>query len=256
MSAGCLRKLPNFAIDCIRHFSFLVFSLTIALSPCVLRAEESTAQIYFYQALKLKQEGRILTAERLLKKAIDLEPQNPNFHFELGNLYIEHNDPVSARMELEETVMISPNHLPAHYNLGLVYRELGLMGEARDEFQRILEFDPANVKAQLQIGYTYQEEGFLEEARLAFERAREMDFMDPEPVRALGDLAQMERNARAGSANAMERSPAPGLWQTEPVQPQSSEKEALLQTGVVLLQQFLNRRSQSADPSESSAGAS
>ena len=259
MSAVYPRKSPNFAVDRIRHFWLLAFFLLFALIPCRLRAEESPAQVYFYHALKSKQEGQILTAERLLKKAIDLEPENPDFHFELGNLYIEHNNPVSARMELEQVIMISPRYLAAHYNLGLVYRELGFMGEARDEFQKVLELDPTHVKAQLQIGYTYQEEGFFEDARFAFQRAREMDITDPEPVRALEDLADFERGARERSASAMERSfqnlPAsesPSGFLGATSQPQASNRDVLLQTGMTLLQEFLARRAQ--NKSENTSG--
>ncbi len=194
-------KLPSSVFESVRRLSLLSLSLIFTLNPCPLQAEEALAQVYFYHALKSKQEGRILTAERLLKKAINLEPQNPDFHFELGNLYIERNDLVSARIELEQAVMISPNHLATHYNLGLVYRELGFVGEARDEFQKVLELDPAHVKAQLQIGYTYQEEGFFDDARFAFERAREMDITDPQPIRALEDLAEFERQARPARSN-------------------------------------------------------
>ena len=201
-------------------------------------------------------------AERLFRKALDLEPQNPDFHFELGNLYIERNDPVLARIELEQTVMISPNHVPAHYNLGLVYRELGFMGEARDEFQKVLEFDPGNVKAQLQIGYTYEEEGFFDDARFAFQRAREMDITDPQPVQALEDLAEFERQARQRSASATrERSfqnlPSSSLLGPSAApQPQASSKNALLQAGVVLLQEVLARRAQAQSQTTSGTKSS
>lgn len=231
----------------MRRFSFLAFFLIVILTPRVLLcAEENPAQIYFYHALKSKQEGRYLTAERLFKKAIDLEPQNPHFHFELGNLYLERNNALAAKGELEQAVMIAPDHKPAHYNLGLAYRELGFMEEAREEFQKVLELDPGSVKAQLQIGYSYQAEGFFEEARFAFERAREMDVTDPEPIRALEDLAELERGARERSANPLEN------WQPGTSRPQASSQQALLQAGAALLQEFLARRAQthSGTPSE------
>lgn len=243
-------RSQSFAIDCRVNFwwcfSFLALLFIVSLDSPGLQAEESPGQVYFYHALKSKQEGRLLTAERLFQKAIDFEPENPDFHFELGNLYMERKNIAAARIELEQAVMIAPDHKPAHYNLGLVYRELGLAGEARDEFQRVLELDPIHVKAQLQIGYTYEEKGFLDDARLAFERARQMDVTDPEPIRALEDLAESEREARGRSENAM--------GQTGVSQPQASSKNALLQAGTVLLQRFLARRAQRADKSE--AGSS
>lgn len=249
--------MPNFVADGgVKHLAFLTFSIVLVSHPSFLQAGENSAQVYFYHALKSKQEGRPLMAERLFRKALDLEPQNPDFHFELGNLYIERENITGARMELEQTVMISPGHKPAHYNLGLVYRELGLMGEARDEFEKVLELDPTHVKAQLQIGYTYQEEGFFDDARFAFQRAREMDITDPSPIRALEDLAEAEREAQLRQASTLERSfqnlpsASPLLGQSQVPQPQVSSKSALLQAGALLLQEFLARRSQSPTTSE------
>lgn len=173
--------------------------------------EENTANIYFLQALKSKQEGRLLVAERLLKKAIEFEPGQADYHFELGSLCIERGDLVGARLELEQAVTLEPNHLPAHYNLGLVYRELGMMSEARSQFRRVLEIDPQNAKAQLQIGFTYQAEGFFDDARQAFQAAREMDVTDLEPTYALRDLETLELEAQERSRFETRQS----LWRNQ-----------------------------------------
>lgn len=246
----------------MKRLAFLTLPLVLICNPSLLQAGENSAQIYFYHALKSKQEGRPLMAERLFRKALDLEPQNPDFHFELGNLYIERENITGARMQLEQTVMISPDHQPAHYNLGLVYRELGLMGEARDEFEKVLELDPAHIKAQLQIGYTYQEEGFFDDARSAFQRAREMDITDPEPVRALEDLVELEQEARLRQESRLERSfqnlppSSPFLGQSAAPQPQASGRDVLLQAGAGLLQEFLARRAQTPSPATSETKSS
>lgn len=256
--------IRRLSFDWFRNFIFFFFALVLAVTPLPARAVEDSARVYFLQALRSKQEGDLLSAESLFRKAIDLEPQNADFHFELGNLYIEQNHLQGARMELQQVVMISPEYLAAHYNLGLVYRELGMMGEARNQFRRVLELDPLNVKAQLQIGYVYQEEGFFEEARQAFETAREMDLTNPEPQDALEDLGQFEKEARERSTGNLERSfqrsrgfldqPDSSFFR-DPSQPQLGQpsqttgQEALMQAGSLLLQQFMNRRSKSGDGS-------
>lgn len=162
-------------------------------------AGEEGARIHFAHALKAKEEGDLLEAERLLRKAIDLESHHADPHFELGNLLILKDGLREAQREFEQAIMIDPRHLASHYNLGLVDRELALMSEAREEFRQVLEIDPQQIQAQLQIGYTYQEEGFLEEARQAFQTAREMDWNHPEPLRALEDLDEFESQMRERS---------------------------------------------------------
>lgn len=254
------RLIKSLSFDWPRNSVCLIFALLIAVTPLPVSALDDSARVYFLQALKSKQEGDLLHAESLFRKAVNLEPQNPDFHFELGNLFIERNNLRGARMEFEQVVMIAPDRLAAHYNLGLVYRELGMMGEARSQFRKVLELDPSNVKAQLQIGYVYQEEGFFEDARQAFETAREMDLTNPEPENALQDLAQFEEEAQEKSMSDLGRSfqrsggffnqdepsllrdPAESRLQSRS---QSTGPEALVQAGTLLLQQLMGRRSKS-----------
>ncbi len=222
-----------------------VLTLTVTALPA---AVDDSARVYFEQAIKSKQEGDYLRAESLLHKAVNLQPENPDFHFELANLYIEQNHFREARMQLEQLVMSAPDRVAAHYNLGLVYKELGMMGEARSEFRKVLELEPVNMKAQLQIGYVYQEEGFFDDARQAFQRAREMDRTHPEPQNALEDLGRFEEESRERQSNL---GPLPGnsgflnpsrslLHDTQP-----DTQESMAQAGALLMQQFVNRRSQS-----------
>lgn len=228
---------------------FLIF---LTLIPASLQAADESARVYFFHALKAKEEGRFLTAERFFRKAIETEPENPDFHFELGNLYLETKNAQAARVELEQAVMARPDHVPAHFNLGLAYRELGLMREARDEFRKVLERDPSNARAQLQIGYTYQDEGFTEDAREAFQLAHEMDPASYEPQDALQGLNAYEedaqRNRQTDMMNTMNRNrqflyqPQNSLNQ----EPQADSKGALLQAGMLLAQQLLAKKSQSS----------
>lgn len=156
----------------------------------------NSADVSFRHGLKSKQEGNSLAAESHFRKALEADSDNPDPHFELGNLLVERNELEGARREYEQALMIDPGHVPSHYNLALLYREQGLFAEARDEFRKALVADPSNVKAQLQIGYTYQAEGFWEDARQAFEKAGEMNYSDPEAGRALEAL---QENARVQS---------------------------------------------------------
>lgn len=183
-----------------------LFCLTLFSPSLQSGTEEEGARIPFFHGLKAKEEGNLLKAEQLFRRAVEEEPENRDFHFELGNLLLEKGELAAARLEYEEALMISPDFLAARYNLGLVYRELGLTAEARQEFRKVLELDPANVKAQLQIGYVYQAEGFFEEAEEAFRKAREMDYSSAESQRALEDLQVVQTEAQRRSQAKAERS--------------------------------------------------
>lgn len=196
---------PAIRLRNLLWFATFLF-LTLAFPLRLAGSKEEGAHVYFFHGLKAKQEGNLLQAERLFRRAVEREPENRDFHFELGNLLLERGELAGARLEYEEAAMISPDFLAAHFNLGLVYRELGLTAEARQELRKVLELDPANVKAQLQIGHLYQMEGFFEEAEDAFREARQMDYSSPEPQRALEDLQVAQIEARRRSQAETQRS--------------------------------------------------
>jgi tetratricopeptide (TPR) repeat protein len=250
-----LKKILSFKSAPVRALLSALFFLFVISAVPVGGMAEDVAQIHFFHALKAKEEGDYLEAERLFRRAVNLEPQNPDYHFELGNLYIERKYLELARREFEQAVMIAPHHLAAHFNLGLVYRDRGLMSEARDEFRKVLELDPANTKAQLQIGYTYQEQGFTEDARQEFELAREMDVTDPEPDRALGDLKnfeiELEHKRRMEAAQSFQRNQSLfnqtrsfNSYSNPAAESETVGKGALLQAGIAVLQQMMAQRAQ------------
>ena len=230
-------------------------SFLLILPSQPLYAQDSQPRVSFLQALKEREEGHFSQAEQLFRQALQLEPENPDYHFELGNLYIQAKELRLARTEFEQTLMIAPSHLAAHYNLGLVHRELGFPGDAREEFRRVLQLDPSNIKAMLQIGYLYQDEGFYEEAREAFEEAYQMDITNPEPRQALEELGDAKQQAEENSQSQMQNSLLAGrqflnqqnsssdlsqLAGTSMGQPNT--QQALVQAGTLLIQQLLSKK--------------
>jgi protein O-GlcNAc transferase len=56
-----------------------------------------------------------------LNKAIQMDPNEPNFHLALGTAYLEDGDLKNAEKEFYETLKIDSNYLEAHRNLGRLY---------------------------------------------------------------------------------------------------------------------------------------
>jgi len=239
-------------------FWVVVLGVFVAAVSGPAWAFQGAGNIDFQQALKLKQEGRQSEAENYFRRAIEEEPGNASYHFELGNLFIEKEDLLSARFELEQAVMIDPDMLAARYNLGLVYRELDMTSDARAEFQKILERDPFNQKAKMQIGYTYQQDGFYEDARYVFQEARSMDVTNPEPQQALADLEVAEERESENSQRDLQRRMLQsrqqlygqgqnlfGMGSQQDPNSGSGNQTALLQAGAALLQQMMANRGSS-----------
>ncbi len=260
-----------------------VFLLCLFLAATPALAENG-GNSYYEQAVQLRSEGRLPEAEQAFLKAIQEEPTNADYHFELSNIYAalydQSSSGVRGRMllersehELVQTLTFRPDHLPARFNLGIVYKREGKYEKAREEFRRALELSPQLAAAWYQIGVIYEEQKFWDEAQDAYLRAREIGGDTAEIEEALNNL-QHERlptpsqdsalgglGALGGGASGFSN----GLLNTQRTDPygrplspydnsygngqpsgagNGSVQSALPSLAAMMIQQFLSRRSQ------------
>lgn len=163
----------------------------------------------FEQAMALSKEDKLLEAESFLLKALEKEPGNPDYHFELANLYAAHYDRLNqsrkddkaqtflelSANELEQTIMIKPDFVAAHFNLGVIYKKQKNFEKAREKFRKVLEMEPRSAEAWTQIGMTYEDQGFFDEAKDSYLQAREMNYASPEIQSLLQDLELHRQDA-------------------------------------------------------------
>lgn len=97
--------------------------------------------------------SQIQVAENSVKDAItsllvlaQLNPQDPTIFFQLGLLYYNNGDNVSAGVALSKAVEISPDYSNARYFLGLAYARLGKYKEAAAQFEEIARLNPDNAE--------------------------------------------------------------------------------------------------------------
>ena len=164
------------------------------------------AQSAFDQAMRLRDENRFEEAEDLLRTALELEPDNSMYHYELGNIYaylfesaanLGDDAQASAMLSLaareyEQAVMISPDSVEARFNLGVIYKKQHNYAKAREVFKEIVRRNPGDFQSLMQIGQTYEEEGFFDEARDAYEAARQFNATNYEAADALDGLDQRQ----------------------------------------------------------------
>jgi Tfp pilus assembly protein PilF len=74
-----------------------------------------------------------------LTKAIELDPDNAQFHQMLGTLYLYGQDYPAAERENQRALSLDPNQAEAHNNLGLVYLAQGRLSESAAQFKKALE---------------------------------------------------------------------------------------------------------------------
>jgi len=79
-----------------------------------------------------------------------IEPQNDSAYFAAGVIYIGLRDGWKARKEFEKAVEVNPNHVEAHYELGWLYRNYDSQ-QSKEHYQRVLELNPNHKKAQKEL---------------------------------------------------------------------------------------------------------
>jgi Flp pilus assembly protein TadD len=96
------------------------------------------------QAVNVRGDGRFPEAIGDLRRAVSLDPENPNLHHELATTFLMVGDWESARVELLETLRHDPNDADAHNALGFAYEKLGEIRPALDQYRIATHLDPGD----------------------------------------------------------------------------------------------------------------
>jgi tetratricopeptide (TPR) repeat protein len=91
---------------------------------------------YYYGMIALRrgQENTGVVIEAL-RKALVLNPQFPEAHFELGKALARAGQNQEAIKELERSLDLNPDLAQSHYQLGTIYRALGNKQRASEQFE-------------------------------------------------------------------------------------------------------------------------
>ncbi len=106
-----------------------------------------TAQSYRQQAVELSRNKSWDQAIASYRKALDLEPNDPDTHYNLALTLKYKGDAKQAVEEFEATLRLKPKWADAHYGLGATWFDLHDRAAALKELHTAIDLDPANVGA-------------------------------------------------------------------------------------------------------------
>lgn len=87
--------------------------------------------------------GRLEDAEKILKKANNMQPGNSSLNDNLGIIYAKRKEFNKAIRKFEKAIELNPKSADAHFNLGLVYREIKKNNKMKIYFEKAVELNPA-----------------------------------------------------------------------------------------------------------------
>jgi serine/threonine-protein kinase len=141
------------------------------------KASVLAPRVYFRQ---LPMEQGVPLVRAAIARAFALDPNNGEAYVSLGlvQLFFEW-DWAGAERSLRRAVELEPNDAHAWHQLGNYYRAMGRPDDAADARLRGLAIDPLNVRLRITLGEDYLFAGRLKESLAAFERAVQLDPVHP-----------------------------------------------------------------------------
>ncbi|CAH2787477.1 MAG: TPR repeat [uncultured Paraburkholderia sp.] len=134
-----------------------------------LRPEDAALQLNLGNALKAL--GRIDDAIEQFRNALTLAPSFPMAHYNLGNAYASIGRHEDAADAFERSLRLQPNDASSHNNLGNAQHALGRHTEAIASFRRALELRPGHAGALNNMGMSLNALERADEAIPCFQAA-------------------------------------------------------------------------------------
>jgi len=121
-------------------------------------------------------------AEHFMQQAIDIEPENAEFWFNLGYVFQQQNKDADAIRCFERTVALRRGLDRAWFGLGLIHRRRGENEKAVSAFKVAAELQPMNPHAFYELAMAQLELNNLQEVHRII---RKVSGFDPEMTRRL-----------------------------------------------------------------------
>jgi len=103
-------------------------------------------------AMVLRREGRTAEAARLLARAAEADPKDPDPHFQLGVLLAGRGAYADAADQFRAAALAEPRYARSWYNLGLTLSRAGSTAAAAEAYERALEVQPDYWEAAVGLG--------------------------------------------------------------------------------------------------------
>ena len=128
----------------------------------------------------LQAQGDLTTAIASYNKALDLNPSYPEAHYNLGIALKEKCEFTAAIVSYKKALQNRPNYPEAYLNLGVVLLEQGRLSAAVSSCRKAVELEPSWPEAHYNLGVIYLENGELTAALFSYAKALELNPIYPE----------------------------------------------------------------------------
>ncbi len=136
-----------------------------------LTIEADSWQAPSEEALAYEKEGQLDEAVICLQQIIESQPDCPDTHLKLGDIYARMGRHDEAMEQYASAVELHPGFLEGNVKMGTHFLRLGRYGDAARWFNRAVEINDTLLTAYVGLGVSLQRAGFAHEAEESFEMA-------------------------------------------------------------------------------------
>jgi protein O-GlcNAc transferase len=122
-------------------------------------------------AIKHQESGNVKDAELAYKKILELQPDNIDVLYALGEISFQNKQYDSAIDYIKKILQLNPVDAGAYNNLGIILQEKGQLDEAISYYQKALQVNPNLADAHNNSGLALQKKGELDNAVLSYQKA-------------------------------------------------------------------------------------
>jgi tetratricopeptide (TPR) repeat protein len=141
-----------------------------------IRAKEETPAVLSRLSFYYSSQKNVSQALKYLKKAVKIDPSNPNSYFLLGLAYFDLEKYKKAEGMFLKAIELKPNFDDAYFHLGAVYDSWKKFDKAEAMMQKAIDMDPKNSTAMNYLGYSYVERNInLDRAEALISKALVID---------------------------------------------------------------------------------
>jgi protein O-GlcNAc transferase len=183
-----LLHIQHIFSDAVRHFQAGRLDEAIACYRRAIELKPELPEAHANLGAALKEQGRLDEAVGCYRRAIELRPELPEAHANLGAALQEQGWLDDAIVCCRRAIALKPDFPLAHNNLGTVLMEQRRLDEAIDCYRRAIDLNPNFQNALTNLGTALQEQGLLDEAVGYYHRAIDVNPDLPSPHYFLGLL--------------------------------------------------------------------
>ncbi|MDP4024942.1 tetratricopeptide repeat protein [Methylobacterium sp. NEAU 140] len=141
----------------------------------ILAVAPDHAAALHYCGILNHQTQRPVEAVRMIRRAIEIEPDDPGMHSNLGNVFLELDRPHYALQAYQTAIVLDPGNIDARNNLGVALRAMRLVDEAERAYREAIDLDPHHREAWDNLGRLLAGSGRIEEAITCHAKALELE---------------------------------------------------------------------------------